>query len=124
MNINQKVAEQIASAGDEIAQRVINLLAEKDKEKRVSILVQCIGELDGMNKEIEKIRADLVLYDADGKVTSENWSKAKLEERNSKKGKRDKLEAAISLALEKNDFNALFNRTKNANNTEPATSEA
>lgn len=113
MNINEKVAEQIASAGNEIAERVINLLAEKDKEKRVLVLVQAIGELDTMNKELTKIKADQLSFDSEGKPVSETWSKAKLDERNSKTGKRDKLEAAINLALEKNDFGALFNRAKN-----------
>lgn len=113
MNINEKVAE-----------RVINLLAEKDKEKRVQVLVQAIGELDGVNKELSKIKADQLSFDATGKPVSETWSKAKLDERSSKASKRDKLESAINLALEKNDFSALFNRAKNDNKPEPATSEA
>ncbi len=68
MNITKKVAEKISSAGNTIAETVIETLANIEIERRVKIITQGVNRLENLEKEFKKIdgKFDSVSYDKDG----------------------------------------------------------
>ena len=112
MDINQKVAERIAGSNEKIQESVVEHLASKELERRTNAVIKVFAELAALEKEVSKIKPDLAQYDSNGDLVVENWSKAKLDERNKKIDKKNKLTAALDKALDKNDFSDLLNVEK------------
>ena len=112
MDINQKVAERIAGSNEKIQESVVEHLASKELERRTNAVIKVFAELAALEKEVSKIKPDLPQYDSNGDLVVENWSKAKLDERNKKIDKKNKLTAALDKALDKNDFSDLLNVEK------------
>ena len=112
MDINQKVAERIAGSNEKIQESVVEHLAGKEIERRTNAVIKVFSELAALEKEVSKIKPDLSQYDSNGDLVVENWSKSKLDERNKKIDKRNKLTAALDKALDKNDFSDLLNVEK------------
>ena len=114
MDINQKVAERIAGSNEKIQESVIEHLAGKEVERRTNAVIKVFAELTALEKEVTKIKPDLSQYDSNGALVVENWSKAKIDERNKKIDKRNKLISALDKALDKNDYSDLLNIEKQA----------
>jgi hypothetical protein len=103
-SIGLKVAEQIANAGPAILDKVINNLASLEIEKRANALLNGVNLAVATKRELQKIKPDVVAYDASGAEVSANWSKSKLEEKKKLEEKLGKIEKAVELAVTKNDF--------------------
>jgi hypothetical protein len=108
-SITEKVAEQIASSGENIKERVIQHLVAKEVERRSEAVIKALDSLDKLKREGLKIKPDVVSYGDDGKIASQAWSKAKIDERNTNQSKIDKLQAALNKGLDEGDFASLFN---------------
>lgn len=103
-SIGQKVADQIANAGPVILEKVINNLANLEIEKRATALLNAVNLAVATKRELQKIKPDIVAYNDKGEEASANWSKPKLEEKKKLEEKLAKIEKAVDLAVNKNDF--------------------
>ena len=103
------VSETIkAEAGVTVVARVKEAFVERELARRTDALVKAFDKLNTLKGDFKKIKADNVLYDEDGKVASESFTKDKLEERNKAKKAVEKVEEAINAALA-GDFNKVYN---------------
>ncbi len=103
-SIGLKVAEQIANAGPAILDKVINNLASLEIEKRASALLNGVNLAVATKRELQKIKPDQQSFDASGKVVFESYSKTKVEEKKKLEEKLAKIEKAVELAVNSNDF--------------------
>jgi predicted transcriptional regulator len=104
--IQEKVAEKIAGSGENIADTVVNKLAEVEISKRVDILTQAIKKQEVVEKEFKKVdgKDDVTTYIGGAEVKA--MSKARFDEIKKAKENVDKLNAAIEEALTKNTTEA------------------
>lgn len=107
-SIGQKVAANIADAGPAILGKVIDKLASAEIEKRADALLNAVNAAIATKRELYKVKPDIVAYSGDGKVATENWSKAKLDEKKKLEEKLAKIEAAVDKAVNKNDFSGVL----------------
>lgn len=98
-SIGIKVAEQIASAGPAILGKVIDKLATVEIEKRADALLNAVNAAVATKRELQKVKPDNVTYDGEGKVASETYSKAKIDEKKKLQEKLAKIEAAVEKAV-------------------------
>lgn len=108
-SIQISVAEKIATLGPGVADKVINTIVEKELIRRSNALVDCIDKLEKEEKAFRKLGADQKTFDEKGSVVSEYYSKARVEDRAKTKKKIEKITAAITKALEKNEFSDVYN---------------
>lgn len=107
IDILSAVSETIkADAPAEVVSRVKSFFVEKEITKRTDALVGAFDKLTEARKAHTKIKADSVTYTEDGAVAREEWSKAKLDEREKSSKAIRKLEDAIEAALS-GDFSKL-----------------
>ena len=108
LSVHLAVAERLNELSDGVGDKVADLLAAREVNKRCEALVTAIDKLDKMEREHRKHKADLVSYDTDGRKVIESWSKAALEERNKSQQKIDKATKAINKALDDKDFSDVY----------------
>ncbi len=107
-SIGQKVAASITDAGPAILSKVIDKLASLEIEKRADALLNGVNAAISAKRELQKIKPDQQSFDASGKVVTETYSKAKVEERKKAEEKLAKIEAAVEKAVNKNDFSGVL----------------
>jgi hypothetical protein len=102
-SIQESVAEQILTLGNEVKKTVINKLAQVEITKRVDIITKGVLKLETLEKELKKInRNDIVNY-IDGKPI-DSMSKTRFDEIAKAKGKIERLNNAMDNALVQNSF--------------------
>jgi hypothetical protein len=103
------VRERIAAAGPEIEERVIVKMAEEKISVRADKLYGAYTELDNTNREIQKIekKPDIIHKDLTGKVTHTGYNQETVKKHSDLVQRKAKLEKAINVALEKNDWTEL-----------------
>ena len=106
MNVKEAVADRIANASQEIADAIIEHLAKETIDKRVNIAVQAFAELDKLNKEIRKIKPDVITYGAGGDM-HQAYSKTAHENLKKNMERVEKITKALEKALDKNDWGDL-----------------
>lgn len=111
-SILEQVADKLKNSGSDVASGVVDTLVNEEVEKRKGLVLKAIGVLENKEKELKKIKPDLVALDGEGKTVSENWSKGQLDKRNKLQQSIDKLNKALNNALENNDYEQLQNAVK------------
>lgn len=102
MKITEAVAAKIAESGSQVESIVIDKLAQAEINRRVDLITKGIQKIDTLKKEHKKIdRCDTKNY-IDGKPV-ESMSEKRYQEIQKSKQQIDRLENAVSSALEKND---------------------
>lgn len=106
MTIQEKVAEKIAGSGANIADTVVNKLAEVEITRRVDILTNAIKKQEPLEKELKKIdgKDDVTTYVNGAEVKA--MSKQRFDEIKKAKENVEKLNAAINTALTDNTTEA------------------
>lgn len=103
-----EVSEKISASGPVVWGRVVDLLTEKEVSNRVNLLEQALQKRNEMLKDLRKLeKADIQTFDANGKVLTESFSKSAAENLKKAREQLGKMENALTLALEKNDFSKL-----------------
>jgi len=102
--LQQAVAERIAGSGDAVLERVAEHFADETIKKRVDQVKQAMTQLDNLERDLRKIKADQVAYDESGKVVHTLYSREKLEERKKLTQRIEKVQRAIDKALTKGDY--------------------
>jgi len=108
-SVHQKIATRIAELVPSVEETVVNMLVERELTKRSEAIVQCMDTLAKLEGDLRKIKPDLVSFDTDGKIVSENFSKNKFEEKKKLIERMGKYTSAITKAIEKADFGDVYN---------------
>lgn len=109
-DINIKVTETLALAGNRVLETAIDRLVTAEIEKRSSALHDAIKLAETAQRELYKInKPDQVVYGLDNKPISEGYSKVRLEEIKKATEKLAKIEKAVEAATaEKPDYSKLY----------------
>lgn len=111
-SVQTAVAEKIATLGPSVEEKVVDALVGRELNRRSEALVGAMDKLSKLEGDLKKIKPDQISYDEDGKEVSKTYSKAKTEEKDKLNKKIGKFTAAITKALEKDDFNDVYNIDK------------
>jgi hypothetical protein len=106
--IQEKVAQGIANLGPQVESTVVDMLVDKELQRRTPPIVQGLdklGELDGELKKADK--PDDRTFNKDGSVKDESYSSKKIEEIKKIKERIQKLTNAINKALDNGDLKEL-----------------
>ena len=120
----EKVTSGITVGQEAVINQVVGHFVKKEQDRRADTVIAAMDKLTAHNRELNKIKPDMVGYDADGQKVTESFSKAKLDEANKVKSAIGKLEKALTKALENADYADLFNLIKSGGNESSATSES
>ena len=103
--IQEAVAEKIIKSGENIANTVIEKLAEVEILKRIDIITKAVQNQEHLEKDLKKINKNDVVTYIEG-IPTEVMSKNRFEEIKKGKEKIEKLTKAIDFALTQNSFDA------------------
>jgi len=103
--IQEAVAEKITQSGENVANTVIEKLAEVEISKRVDTITKAVQKQEQLEKDLKKINKNDVVTYIEGTPT-EVMSKNRFEEIKKGKEKIEKLTKAIDFALTQNSFDA------------------
>jgi len=113
VDLLDKFKENVANSGEDVINGVVTKLTQAEVEKRQEKIIKALEMIQEADKEIKKIKPDQESFDADGKLLTATFTKAKAEEFKKAKKKKADLDEAINLALgDKPDFSKLNNLVK------------
>lgn len=107
IDILAEVASTLKSSSETVKKRLVDTLVEREVVNRVDMLDKALVRLKDAKKEFDKIKPDVDSFDADGKLVSSLYSKAKADERKKAGELKEKLEKAIDQALSGESFDKL-----------------
>ena len=91
----------------ELFSRGIILPEAFEVEVRKNLILDGLKLHDELKDKLSKIKPDVLTYDAEGKVSSENFSKAKVDEKLKLEKQFKEIETALNLASDKGDYKKL-----------------
>lgn len=100
------VKEKVSASTTDVLDRAKTALVEKELVERKDAFLAALNKLQELQREGKKIKPDDERFDADGKLVSAAYSKAKVEELKKHKEQVAKVEKAIAKAFE-GDFSKL-----------------
>lgn len=108
--ITDAVAERLKSIGiDAATGPVIETLVKRKLDKVTEAMVKLMDLIEQERRNLNKInRPDIIALNAEGKSSREEYTPGRLQEINKMKQKIEKMEKAFAKALEKNEFEDLF----------------
>lgn len=122
--INEKVAEKIAGISPAVEAKVVDLLVDKELNRRTELVVQGLTRQEEIQKELRKLsKPDFEAYDEAGALTSTGYTKARKEQRDKLVERDGKLVKAIEKALA-GDTSDLANLVQQKGGGDKAASEA
>jgi hypothetical protein len=106
--IEEAVAGRFAKLGGEVADAAINILVEKELDKRKVQVVSAFSEYDELQKRLRRLdKGDVLSYNGDGSVATQAFSKQRLDELKKVRERMAKLEKALEDAIANSDFKKL-----------------
>lgn len=107
-NIRTEVASRLAEIGQEkVRNAVVEKLVQDEISSRSDAVLKGLNDLSKLKNDLRKIKPDQKSFDATGKIVNETYSKEKYEELNKTNQQIAKLETALQLALENDDYSKL-----------------
>jgi predicted S18 family serine protease len=98
--IHEQVGEKLKTISPTVEGRVVDLLVDKEVNRRVEIISAGLTRLEEIQKEGRKLeKPDVEAYDDGGNLSSAAYSKARTEERKKLTERFDKMSKAIDKAL-------------------------
>lgn len=108
-SVQTKVAEQLGKISEKVETSVVDVFVKRELDKRSTALVQVLDTLDQLERDLKKIKPDMVFYSEAGVEEAASYSKAKNEEKKKLQEKIGKYTKAIEKALDKGDFGDVYN---------------
>jgi hypothetical protein len=106
--IQEKVAEAIANLGPQVESNVVDVMVDKELQKRTPVIVQGLEKIAEFKVELKKVdRPDVKTLNADGSVKDESYSPKKFEEVKKIKERIEKFTNATNKALTDGDLKEL-----------------
>jgi hypothetical protein len=112
ISIHNEVKSRLVSTNDVVREKYIEAEVANKYVERVALVKSAVAKAVELDKEIKKAKPDQVLYDAEGGVVQEFYSKAVADKLKETKEKSAKLEAAIKKAFETADYSDLEKQCK------------
>lgn len=113
VEILDKIKTNISGSSQKVLDAVVEARVKVEIEKRQDSILKALDEISKADSEIKKIKPDQESFDADGKLISSTFTKAKSEELKKAKKRLTDLDEALSLALATPpDFSKLNNLIK------------
>lgn len=111
MDIKQTLNDRLGNASDTLKEKVVQIQFEKELDKRANAVIQGLAKLETLNKDLKKLveKPDVQTFDVDGKDVQKAFTKSAVDEIKRVREAVGKQEAALSDALERNNFDKLFN---------------
>jgi hypothetical protein len=103
-SVREAVAEKLATSGETVKGRVVDLMVEETLKKRVGQVMSAMTERDNLEKDLRKLKPDVLHYDESGAPAATLYSKVAIEQRKKVTDRIAKVEKAIAKALDENDF--------------------
>jgi len=109
----EMVASRLAGSGPQVREAVVSTLVDTQLARRQKAVLSILEKLDAKDKELRKAEsAGTQTFDHKGNVTGvPSFSKQQIDEMRKLREEIQKLEKALSSALESNDWNKLFEVT-------------
>lgn len=107
-SVQIKVAEQVASLGPAIEDKVVDVMVSRERDKRSEALVRVLDLHAQAEKDLKKVKPDLSYMNDKGETT-QMFSKPQIETLNKAKKRVENIASAINKALEKKDFGNVYN---------------
>lgn len=112
-SINEAVAAKLADIAPTVTDRVVDLLTEKEINRRVELITQGLAKLTDMEREGRKLsKPDVQTFNADLSPAEPQFSAGRVEELKKHNEKTEKLTKALDKAIDKADFGDLINLLK------------
>ena len=105
-----RVAAEIAGSGEQVADKVVNLLAGKEISNRADNLSKVVTKVQGFNKDMNKLRrpdVDGTFAADDSVVTPPSFSGSRQKEIKKLQERIDGHNNAVTKAIERNDWDKL-----------------
>jgi hypothetical protein len=119
----EKVTSGIKSGQDAVINQVVGHFVKKEQDRRADAVISAMDKLASYDRDLKKIKPDQVGFDLGGQKVSETYSKAKVDEMNKIKSATEKLEKALTKALENAEYGDLFNIIKGGGSESSTSSE-
>ena len=112
VEIQKEVKSRLVVTNDVVREKYIDGEVAAKVVERVALLKNAVAKAIELDKEIKKAKPDQILYDENGGVVQEYYSKAVADKLKETKEKSAKLEAAITKAFETADYSDLEKQCK------------
>lgn len=109
VEIKTAVKAKIAESSEVVQNRLVDELVEMEVKSRVALLRDGLATRDTVEREIAKVKPDVLTYTETGAVANSSFSKAKVEELKKAKAKLAKIDTALDKAIVNADFSQLKN---------------
>lgn len=107
--VQAKITENLSKLSPKVEDAVVEAVVDREVKKRSQALVQALDKLSEMEKDLKKLGPDNLMYDENGKEVLGSYTKKRIDEKNKLTGRIQKLTNIINKALEKAEFNDLYN---------------
>lgn len=109
MEIKNEIAERLVGSSGVVKEKVIDILFQKELDRRTDACLKVIEKLAELDKQYKKEnKPDIETYNEDGTVDKQTYSKEKAEALRRLREQRSNLDAALKKALEHNDFSKVL----------------
>jgi len=106
-NVKTQVADGIKNSQEDVLNKVVTQLVDTEVEIRKNLILEGLKNYDDVKDKLSKIKPDVLAYDETGKVASQNFSKAKIDEKQKLEKQFKEIQTALNLAIEKGDYKKL-----------------
>jgi hypothetical protein len=103
-----EVDSLIKGSGDKVRETVISRFVGYAVDARVQAVEQHLNQRADVLKELRKLKPDQIVRDASGAVVSEGYSADQYKKLEEAKKRLEKIDNALTLALEKGDFSKVL----------------
>jgi multidrug resistance efflux pump len=112
-SINEQVAAKLADISPTVTGKVVDLLVEKEVNRRVELITQGLSKLNEFDRETRKLsKPDVEAFNADLTPAAPQFTKARVEEIKKHGEKVEKLTKALDKAIDSGDIGDLANLVK------------
>src|SRR6185437_7617995 len=98
-SLRERVDQEIGNSGSTITDRVVSHFVDTEVKRRADLIVSGINLLRQAELDHRKIKPDQTMYDAEGTVVHEGFSKGKLDEKKKHAERIEKIQKAIDQAI-------------------------
>lgn len=108
------VGEGISLLNPDVTADAAAVFVNRERKKRAEAIVAAKDTLDGLRREDNKIKPDVVSFNADKSIAAANWSQGQLKKKEDSVNKIKKYENALNKALGMGVYDDLYKIAKSS----------
>ncbi len=105
--LKNKIKENIKNSTQTVYNTVVDVLVKKEVDSRVELIMKALDKKEVLEKEVLAIKPDNVMYNEDGTVASQNYTKQNLDNKKDKERKLKEFSEALEKALVDGEYEKL-----------------